>query len=323
MYMNRKHIRRHERQKDRRHMAKWRSSLYGEDRLKSLKIPFQVITVPIKSLNLNTSSNQARLGAPLDKMLIKDYSESMRNGDIFPRIFAHCVNGKTDILGGHHTAAAYKSNGEKDIELYNVQTNDQRLLNILPGILNPPRREQSREERLILAGHSVRNDGMSVPEACKEYKLTKSSLTEKLRAEKLEGSLAKLGVDTRKLKPSAILALSPLASYNDNVFREAADACTKLDVQSARSLTKIVQNVSPKDEWRQIAAIKQFAKNTNTTGKNQTFLRVNQAITTLESSIKNGHTLHRWGITYKADKEAFGKRIGELCRGLKKICSKH
>lgn len=118
--------------------------------------------------------NQARLGKPLNEIVVAQYKEAIENGDIFPPLLVERQGDKYVALDGNHRLRAHAQAGEA-VDVYICEGSRQQLT-LLTFLGNSKHGlPSSTEDRLHHALHVVDN-GMSQSEASRLFSVPKRDL---------------------------------------------------------------------------------------------------------------------------------------------------
>lgn len=203
----------------------WMDDLKAEHDLRSMSVSFEVRTIPFSKIDLKESQyNGARLGDPIIRHLVEDYTTGMRNGDTFPRLVV--CEGKAGfvILWGNQRAATMQELiklGELPktlkIEVYVAATSDRLLLEIIARSGNVGHGGRSSfDERLFHAIYSVRSLGMRAKDAGRLFMVSDTTIRLHIRTDKERDEMAEAGVNLANVPNSSV---EPLAAINDDSIK--------------------------------------------------------------------------------------------------------
>lgn len=171
--------------------------------------------------------NQARLENPHDEELIAQYTVLSKGGSEPPAIVVYKRRNKNIWvpIDGNQRIAVAKRMGNKTVDAYVVQSNDQMVLDRLTWSFNNlvNGKRLTREESLEHAVTMVQKYGWDVKAAAQEWGIHPRTVNKRITSEKLRGVLR--GHDFSNvcnLSDDRLDELSPIVNLGEDVFCEAA-----------------------------------------------------------------------------------------------------
>lgn len=243
---------------------KWARDPKAEFGLKQLGIDYDVATVRLCNINVELSmERQARIGKKLNDDWVLEFAQQMENGAEFPMPILQLM--KKDnyfIFSGNHRTNAAKLKGESEISAYIVKVTDQRLLDILPRVVNTwEGHRESRDSVLEHARYVVETHGYTVEQSCNMFGLQPQWLWQVIRANGVQRAIEETGIRGVILPKTALIKLAPLAD-NKNVLKATVKLFKDHSVApTGPQAVQILDDVKKGDtEAKQLAEVNKWNK---------------------------------------------------------------
>jgi len=304
--------------------------LICEQVLKDYQQEFLIDIVDLSEIDWEESeANIGRIDLSKSKEAITSYTESMKNGNTFPRILVSLKSdGSKVILSGLHRAKAAVGAKVEGVECYIISCDDEAKMRLIAFECNSMESQipLTGEERLEMAVGLVEFLGITQKEAAKRAKVSLATLGKRFQVNRLKMTAAKLGFNGT-LKDYVWLTMSPI-SKNHKVFRSCCDYYSSsngtLDYDQTVSFMRKVKQYHT--EVDQIAYIKsqtnQQKKKANKTSKGKSVSRPNnpgeklsRALKKVEEILTIHPTLGDLHITKGSDIYAEIKKAGTSIQG--------
>ncbi len=218
----------------------------------------------LDQIDLNKSlRNQARLDEPKAPELIESYKDLTKQGYEAPAVVVwRPGRGKYILCDGNQRTHVKVELGEKYTDAYYIENTDKKTIDRVTWVFNNlvNGRRLTRDECFQHALSYVREYGVPVNEAAKEWGLSARTLEDKIRVEKSKDSLRERNVRiTPSLTDDHIRALQPIQQLGEDKFAEAAStiATSGVTLDETKDLVREVK--SKKDNEAKIKVIEEFS----------------------------------------------------------------
>ncbi len=246
---------------------KWCDDLKAEADFRGMDIPFAVAKIRFSKIDLRESGyNCARLGDPIVPNLVRDYSQGMRNGDIFPRPVVY-RRGDYILTSGNQRCHAVKEliekgEVEKDplLEVYIIDTDDRLLLEAIARSANVSHGGRaSWDERKAHACHMVMEYGMATSQAAKLFVVSESSITLQISTDRTRRQLAESGINTAAVPATVIQHVSKL-DQDSSVFLKMGSLIAKHVPTGEQAKQYVDRVINAKSEEKRLGVVKKIEK---------------------------------------------------------------
>jgi len=202
----------------------WTDDLKAESDFRMMGIPFEKVRIPFSKIDLKESGFNSARFEPVIPGLVSDYSQAMRNGDVFPRIVAY-RKGSYILTSGNQRSLAIKSliaDGAlaKDVvvEIYDLQTSDAMLIEAVTRSANVSHGGRATwEERKAHACKMVAEYGMATADAAKLFTLSQATINNQITSNKTRVALGESGINAASV-PSSVLNTVARLDQDSSVF---------------------------------------------------------------------------------------------------------
>ena len=299
----------------------WASDPFAEDKMKQFGLDWDVMDIPISQIKIK--ENIAR-HKPVNEDLILDYSMSMTNGDVFPRVVLNKTLSGYYPFGGHHRIPAAELAGFDTVEAYVVNARDEDTITYLPMALNRGHgARQERKEAIKNAVAAMIGSGRSAEWASNIFGIKKEVLQIEVRISEIRKGLEAKGIKHIGLADTNIIKLGVIK--NENVRGAAARVAetsgligNPLDVfleeikSQTRSEASQMSIIAKYEVMPELSRPDSGLAPKAPTGLRNHANRLSATVASLESVLRGKRSLKQIGFTDDKKIEAMKKRMVEL-----------
>lgn len=220
--------------------------------------------VPLAEIDLIKSQrNQAREQA-INEEQVGRFMADKRAGYVFPALVGRRISprGKFVLLDGNHRAVADTRLGRKEVDMYLVLSEDQKIIDRLCWTFNEAVNGTplTDDERMDHAIEFVKRYKVSVAYAAKEWKVSAHNLGRKLRHDEMMNELVEAGVKVPTSIPIGVMEeLGLLRPCGIDVFSKAVEAVVTSggSIKDAETVVRNVRRASTSAE--KLQAVEEYA----------------------------------------------------------------
>lgn len=240
---------------------KWGRDLKAESGMKRLNIEWTVETVRLADIDIELSmERQARIGKKINDDWVLDYAQSMSDGAEFPMcILQRLKGGRFFIWSGNHRTGSARFLNELEYPAYIAKITDQRMMDILPRIVNTwEGHRESREAVLEHAKYVVERHGLEAEKVAKMFGLNVNHLWVVMRAGAIEERLEQVGVKKGIFSKTTVLKLGTIT--NNNALKATAKLLKDENLAGTRAEQVIDDVKRGSTETQMLAEVSKWRK---------------------------------------------------------------
>lgn len=247
---------------------KYRRDELAEMEMRSLGLEWENAELTINDIDWEKSlHNGARISRAVVEDLVEDYMTGKINGDTFPMVVAYRPGntGKPWIVSGIQRTEATKRLIEEELvppdiafPVYLITARDDSMVDVFLRSANTGHGgRSSRDERLEQAVFCVRARGITAVAAAQVFKVCKSTITHRIRADNIRKDLAAAHVPKfHTLSQQHLLVLGK--EPEESVRNQFATITAASNVSSERLRAYINLSAKKKSREAKTAVVKEF-----------------------------------------------------------------
>lgn len=246
-------------------VTQWVNNQRLEQELERQGVSWKIKKVKKEEIDFKSSKeNHARLSDPIKDELVQRYQKEMNRGDKFPRC-AFCtkkVDGKIVyvVKDGNHRTLAHFANGHAEIEVYVLETQNDKKLNYIMDSSNLTIGEPTPDQERLQKAVQATSNGYSVKQASELYTVSETAITRKKRANKMAEEIEGMGMDSSQCSDTILSELSRLPG-NKNVLQKVVMLVKDVRLDGKRTAELVSEVIRERGgETSQLVIVEKFRK---------------------------------------------------------------